>query len=549
MARDIQTILLELYTIDPSLRAQERELQKLIGEMLRANPLIIVDEKFLKELRRNIGALAREKSSHSSPNPFSAFSFRTLFSKFPNPLPLAAALLLLALAIPMGIVLFKGENGIRQITEKKTIDTSPSITALDDNAFGPLALATPSMESSKRSQGGGGSDPAALGTGQAGSAYSETNPMTAPSVADSSQTGSGQAPAAGFGRGGGGGVSRDMASPMIAPEFYQYKFVYKGGEFSIDDRMPVYRKKKTATLTSRVAEQIKNINFGFLNLDKFQNLKAQQISLTEDRDHGYMINLNLEDNSFSINADWNRWAELQRSAYTPPASPPSDQEIISIADAFMRSYDINMSAYGPGKVTWPQYHIMGADTAEKSASLYYTPDVSVLYPLKIDGKTVMDEGGNESGIYVSVNLPTKSVLGAGFESNNYESSMYQMETDNKKLINIAEQGGMYGYGMYPPYESAKITTIELGTPTSALVRTWRYDPSRNTGYELFVPALIFPVERMINGTFYQKQIVIPIAKEILNERYPFPKPMPLSEPEPSPTPLPEPAILPMPPKQ
>ena len=59
-------------------------------------------------------------------------------------------------------------------------------------------------------------------------------------------------------------------------------------------------------------------------------------------------------------------------------------------------------------------------------------------------------------------------------------------------------------------------TLELETPEVGLVKVWQYNGTTTT--ELFVPSLIFPISAntQTNGYFPQR-VVLPLAKELLNE--------------------------------
>jgi hypothetical protein len=170
---------------------------------------------------------------------------------------------------------------------------------------------------------------------------------------------------------------------------------------------------------------------------------------------------------------------------------------------------------------------MGYASAQDKAN-YYIPDtVSVVYPLKINGQLVYNDGGSKAGVNASISVRSKKVNGLWeLTVPRFESSAYEIEKDAGRIIKLAEQGGIYG-GYVP--EGGKIMDIELGTPALSLLKTWQYKDNIST--ELYVPAYVFPIIKVPEGAqIWQKSIVIPIVKDLLDEASKnVPSPMPLME--------------------
>jgi hypothetical protein len=212
---------------------------------------------------------------------------------------------------------------------------------------------------------------------------------------------------------------------------------------------------------------------------------------------------------------------------------PADSDLISVADAFLAEHNIDKSVYGEPEVGGSyDWRIMYENSPDKAN--YYFPDaIDITYPLKVDGKNIYDEwNGTKQGITVSVNIKAKKVANLyGLTTQTYDASPYAMETDVKKLLAYAEQGGSSGY-YYGP--EAKTVDLELGDPVSVYIRYYDYKTSSNN--EMLIPAYYFPINNPPKDTnFFRKGIVVPLAKDILAERFPAdgvnpPVPMPLSEP-------------------
>jgi len=57
---------------------------------------------------------------------------------------------------------------------------------------------------------------------------------------------------------------------------------------------------------------------------------------------------------------------------------------------------------------------------------------------------------------------------------------------------------------------------------------WKYDETSRSNQILFIPALVFPIKNLpAEGYYYQKNIIVPLAKELLdqNEQPPYPVPL------------------------
>ena len=165
--------------------------------------------------------------------------------------------------------------------------------------------------------------------------------------------------------------------------------------------------------------------------------------------------------------------------------------------------------------------------AKQNGETAYLPEsISVIYPMKIDGKSVADSGGNKYGLRVNANLRYKQVDGLwGLTSQNYESSDYETETNVDRILKIAAKGGMNQVGNP---DAANVPEIELGTPETGLAIYYQYNNGANT--ELYVPALIFPVTKIPENTyFYGSRVIVPLTKELLSQyedgNQPIPTPL------------------------
>ncbi|UCG35510.1 MAG: hypothetical protein JSW17_01545, partial [Candidatus Omnitrophota bacterium] len=264
-----------------------------------------------------------------------------------------------------------------------------------------------------------------------------------------------------------------------------------------------------------------NINLDIIDLNRFRNMKLGTLQILEDRDYGDSIYIDPGQNNISINMNWEKWPMSEVRTLTQ-AEVPSDQELISIADSFIREYGINMDMYGPGEVVSREVMI----AAEEVSEAYIPENYSVVYPLMLDGKTASDQSGRKAGISVEVNIRHKKVVYTGNISiSGFESSKYNIETDEEKIIATAEKGGIYRFYDYP--DATETIELELGTPTLQLVRIWQRSQTKVGGEEMYVPSFVFPI---IGGRsqdyFYRQNVIVPLVGEMYTDSV---EPMPLLE--------------------
>lgn len=502
MEKQIETILKDLYNIDESLRKREPELIKIIKELLESKPDAKLDEQFIRTLRVEI--LERAEKLKQNAKRSTSF-FADFFSAHKMAYAMGGAVITLLLVIP--IINHFDKPGLLAIKEKnrqdQAMDTSDRIAKLGNNAFGVLSGGDLVQEESAEEKGAGGGGSMATASLMEGTAVNN-------------RTG------------------------LIASDIVNYNYVYRGEVLSAtSEQMAVYKKIKSKDIGKDLFTNLSKFDFELVDLNEFKNTSVANINLVEDREFGYSIQLDLFNSSLSINANWEKWprpeAECRDQACYNKyrlkiGDVPADDKIIAIADKFLSTYNINMSDYGPGEVNdyWRQNYEIVADKTTA-----YIPDtIQIIYPLIINNKKLYNKGGSVSGITVSVNIRHNKVNSLyNFMSLNFTSSNYEAETNADNIIALAEKGGLRR--IYVHSDSTKTIDIELGTPTIELIRYYRYD--QGGGTELYVPAYIFPVLNIPSEQrYYQKNIVVPAIKEMLEERIndsdsPMPRPMPLLE--------------------
>ena len=500
MDSELQKIAEDILREDPTLQISREEIFLVLKRIEESKPVSHASPDFMGQLRAEIiekiavGAHAPQKYiSLTSPTTF----MRRLNFVFGG---IAAIALLIAGGLYYGTSIF-------QVKPSITLGSDIKIEKVAAGSFGKLAIQATAGE--LRDQSGGGAAPAA-GTEQ-------SSPLT-----------SAQAPLSyGMGGGVGGGGPGSAPDVKIMPPYYpsQIVYTYKGEPLSLPaDQLDVLRRVKGSGTTGDTIELLNQINFGLLDLRSFDTTELQNYSFAENKPYGYSIFVNLLEGDISISQNWLRWPNpyancLDQVCYDALqlslSDMPSDDEIIAIANQFLSDHGIDRSHYGdPGvQSDWKIYYEQQAATGLRP----WVPDtISVLYPLLIDGKTVYDEGGSPSGLSVAVQVKEKKVTSVyQLQSQNYQSSLYDVEKDTKRLLKLAERGGRWGTPVYPPDQQVQTIPVDLKTPSLEWVRVWNYKDNQSD--ELVVPALIFPVTNPPTTEYYvPKNIVAPLIKDVLD---------------------------------
>jgi len=516
--KKIKIILQDLYAIDEDFVKYELELIRIIEKLLISRPDTKFDKKFARKLRAE---LLKDNKNEVKNNLFNEITSMFTMKKLSYA---GAGMIVIVLAVIIW------QSGLLSPNETR-LAFAPKITKVGDKAFGSLTNVNsneaPSLEQSE-----------ALGKG-AGSSVLRT------------QSG-----------GGGGSLANSAAvsidSKMIMPNPYSisYTFTYVGDEFSVEETtMAVLKRIKDKNIGAVLAQELKNFNFGNINLNKFSNLTLQNISLVENKDFGYYININSQEGNISVNENYEKWQnhrstcsdqQCYEAQRLKESDIPADDVLIKIANNFLAEKNINTSYYGEPVVNkeWLLNTRMNSEI--------YIPDMmSIIYPLVINDKKVYDESGSLNGMNISVDVKLKRVSSINYMTQTHESSEYETEMDVNRILKFAEQGGLYTNRYFvstPAVEmgevdmrQAETKELKIGTPTLEYVKIWQFNNDKRENSELLVPAFVFPILEKPEGTyFWQDRIIIPIVKEMLDEADKQNNSI-----KPTPRPLPEPVLMPL----
>lgn len=437
------------------------------------------------------------KSSHSLRKNFLKFAF-------------ALGGIIVFIFLIAGIAYWQQQNGMRIPGDNKkgdiALSSKVSIAAVGENAFGALADLSAGSSNATRS-----SDGSFVATNE--NAAAAQDKVVAPAVVPV--------------QGGGSSGSSTGAADMIYPyEPIYYVYVYKGETFAQNEtKMNVL--KRTAGVSNVAASALASVlDFNLFDLGKLDNAKVANMSFSENKEFGYRTDIDLNRGSASIYKNYERWPNNYYAACkgdvcssSTPAAPltqeelPGDEEIINAANSFLNDYKVDFSAYGTPEVSKSFLNY----TAE-GQQLYVPEEISVVYPLIVDSKSVYESYGEINGLNVVYDIRNKKVSSMyNLMTHDYQASAYEAETDVVKILEAAKNVD----GVMPMRDDGKELTfktveVELGTPTLSLENMWRYEENQSSEY--LVPCLVFPIKNSAEMAAYgRKRVIIPLIKDFINQ--------------------------------
>lgn len=463
--KSVNSILEDLYALDPALREREQELIPLLTTLLTAKPEAEINADFAFQLRTTLMTM---------PNPVQTTPFFRRLS-------FVAVLGVLALAVAVPSAYYLSQNS----AQTTTTDYAIAFSNLRDNAFG-------SLTANPQGAGfGGGSNPAPA---------SKLN-------AESAATGDAIL-----------GTTEGMSSTrMIAPgEPYpyittRYAYNFDGAITLPGNEGTVYRKASGIDLPETFA----TTNLGVIDLGRFRNLSTQYVTLRQDDVNGYTISVDTTYGNISININEGFWTDYYRKSNGAPLNNvPSESAITTTATKFLSEFGISTANYGTPRVDSATM-VRIAQTATADGSEVYADEfIAVTWPLLIDGMEVLNSDGSGYGISVTVNLRENKVTSANILTTNVlEGSSYALESNTTRLEKLIARGGMYGW---QPETADTTIDVAVGEPTLVYTVHSNYDQTTGKTTELFVPALKFNLTPPEGEVFYQSAMVIPLVSEILD---------------------------------
>lgn len=540
-----EKIITDLLELDQSLKPLEIELRKLVAEFIKNKPEPLLSERFETELKSVLVEKIKELKNENMQEK-NIFSQGILFKKLA--FSLGAMVLALIILIPT-VNSLKNKN-LANNEDLILEDRATKITRLDDKAFGEINFQNTVDEAQENFVKPMMATGLGSGAEIASSKFTNDNLVTRsdsyegetylvdastavssdgdiamiPPIDSKAILGMGSVSPAGMGGFGGDiGIMPDF-------EYPSFSYIYEGNDLAELvaglDKVDVYKRVKNDSSNPKLLNFITNLSNDLINLKKFNNSanRIAYFSINEEKEFGYVLNFDSNSGGISLYQNWQYWPQLGNECRDEACFARyrfnysdliSNEAAILIAENFLKDFGIDRSTYGEPTVNYNFHQIY--ETSTNKTELYVPEETTIIFPILIDGKEVKDQGGQAYGLYVNVNSRHKKVSGLNnLLPNRYEVSAYETFNDAEEIKKLAEQGGLNFYK--DPYATKEIK-VYLGTPSLILSQQFQYGDGYEYNTELFVPALSFPVIRLSEETefFYQKNIVIPLVKDLINQ--------------------------------
>jgi hypothetical protein len=497
---------------------EDASARRTVERLANAKPVSAIDQNFIAQLRSELRhqiAISQSKQTNSSTN--------NLFAMFLNK-TLASALVVLVLVVGVGFwynqhsakPLF--QNSQTSSTEK-LLSGKYAVTGVSKESFGDLGKVAivPAADVAKLNSAKANSEstvPTTTGAGYGGVAKSSVpqDKMIAPVEQVPGQT-----------------------LPYPAPTNFVLKYDGAAALPGLSATQGVMKRDKPAQPESLVSKVISFLSFGLIDLSKLQNAKLQNFSFVEDRQYGYGVYVDLDNGIVNMYQNYDQWPQPSQTmedcrakdcgaSQTKISDLPSDAEAIAAAETFFQQYGISKDGYGTPRVI-DAWRIAYEQAPESERANFYIPDqVQVVYPLILDGKEVYDESGNKYGMNVYIDAKTRKVTNIGdIISKQFSRSDYNGETDAKRIVGIAEQGGFRNSVYLDP--NGKKVELELDTPTVQMVKIYYSSDNYKTNSDLYMPALVFPIKNWKQTNYWRQTVIVPLVKSILDTEQPQPIPV------------------------
>ncbi len=381
----------------------------------------------------------------------------------------------------MSIPDFKKEDG-------SIISSKVKVTSVGEKAFGSLAELTSSKGTEESADSNGAYDTAAN------------------KAASSSAVPAGQ--------GGGSSTAVDMVYPY---EPTYYKYIYRGEEFTQNEERMAVLRRVTSNANISGSMFADALDFDLFNINKINKAKTSNLSFYEDREFGYRTEIDLVRETVSIYKNWDKWPQDYLEQLTLN-DLQDDEEIIGAANAFFDDYQIDKSAYGTPEINKNFLNYYATEQQE----VFIPEEISVIYPLVVDGKSVYESYGEFNGLSVNYDLRNNKVSSIyNLTTHNYQSSAYEAETDVSKILTRAQNID----GFMPLKDDVSVTyktiELELDTPVMGYEILWKYEDNQNLEY--LVPCLVFPVKENSEAPAYiRKRVIVPLIKDFLDQNNDIP---------------------------
>ncbi len=192
------------------------------------------------------------------------------------------------------------------------------------------------------------------------------------------------------------------------PTTKKFSIAFSGDFILPKTDLPLYKRDSRAFNIHDIVTEIPLSSFKGIDISQFENTSITNISFTENRPDGYIVNIDLRGGTLNLSQDLQQqhhiqcdWTGCPEGVLLTKKDIPSDQEFKKIGDTFLDRYAINRGEYSGAIID---------DSWKNQFEWEYTiPETVMLtYPFLLDGKPIYEKYSSEYlGLQLFINTRTK----------------------------------------------------------------------------------------------------------------------------------------------
>jgi hypothetical protein len=328
-----------------------------------------------------------------------------------------------------------------------------------------------------------------------------------------------------IGAGGGGFVERAIIPPYPGGELYppEVTYDYTGDtNVSIPQSLSIYKTQRSELAVSRIQSIISQFGFDIGGIIEEGRIVMQYFSFANPKEK---LNYSVDFNNGILTFHKTYQHDPDRKRATEE-DVPSDSELITIANAFLKKHGIDPATLNPPEIDnqWRVYYEREKARMEKVGDSYipYIPDqIRVIYPQMIENIPVVDFGGTNVGqVNLHINIFDKEVVSGGIQlSLDLDKTDYPAQ-DFEEIIAILEETGgtnAFNFGPRPlrietPDEDLKPADIDVAYDEAMLAYFRKYDWREGESKTYYIPVVMFKGEVTHSGEEepYDQSTFVPV---------------------------------------
>lgn len=481
MKKSLKKVLDELYEIDSDLKNREKELLEIVEKMLELKPNLKIDENFKNELRQKINDEIKLKKL--SLRNEKKYNFKLLFSY------VFWTIGVLSLISVVYLMWLDNKNILptNNLQEWKMISFSNFIKDFPE-WFGNISMLSDIDGGNKLSW--------LVGSRSDSSIKNAENVPTMTDFAKNEQVEVGKL------------YWQGEDDWWI--DAYRYNFTWDLN-IDLDENLAVYKKTFSTMDTSSLSNLIKKLNFNWMTLEKFYPFEINNINLSQKWANSYNININLLENSINF---YKKSESLHEFEDQDKQFEISEKDLVEIAQNFMKQNNIDLSNYWKAVIDDNFYKVMDDYKKQNRQTYYPTNSFTVIYPLLVEWKEVIDDSFRNVWVSLEVDIKEKNVISMnGLWENSFLKSFYKAEINKNNILKIASNWWKQSFYINWVNDENKINYIDVNlvNPRLVYVSYCTYEKSKNEMY--LIPSIIFETKKDEWKGDFPEHILVPLLKD------------------------------------